>query len=419
MKIFQVFLYNVSLRLYRLSISISSIQNNKAKNWIRGRKKWHQQLKQQLQPDEKRIWIHCASLGEFEQGRPVIESIRKNYPEYKIVLTFFSPSGYEIRKNYEQADYIFYLPLDTKGNATKFIELVDPQITIFIKYEFWYHYIDILHKKKKPLFLISAIFREDQVFFKWYGGLFLDILRKFTHIFVQDKNSLKLLQNHDLQNVSLAFDTRFDRVSEIAANARQITEVETFLNNKKSIIAGSTWPEDEELLVTFINNNPATKYIIAPHEIDVEQIEQLREKIDRPVVLFSETKDKDEPVSSKDAELLIIDNIGMLASLYKYGYISYVGGGFGEGIHNTLEPAVYGIPVVFGPNYHKFKEAEDLIAAGAAFAVNNYDELQTLLFRLLNNKEVYQKSSAAANAYIKNHRGGTDTIMAYLKEYFI
>ena len=400
-----------------MSISVSSITNEKARNWITGRKKLLQNIQSSLQPDEKRIWIHCASLGEFEQGRPVLDAIKQQYPDYKIVLTFYSPSGYVIRQNYEKADYVFYLPLDTKKNAEKFISLVNPKLAIFVKYEFWHHFLNTLDKKNIPLLLISAIFREEQPFFKWYGGLFINMLNKFSHIFVQDKKSKQLLEKNGIKNVRIAPDTRFDRVRDIAATSSTIDIVEKFLDHKHAIIAGSTWEEDEEILIKFINNNPALKYIIAPHEIDADHIEHIRSGIDRPAVLYSEAADPDIEVDVKVAEVLIIDNIGMLSSLYRYAFISYVGGGFGDGIHNTLEPAVYGIPVVFGPHYHKFKEAVDLIQAGAAFSVHNYDELETLFYKLLNNRDVHSKASKEAHHYIEHHLGGTEIIMTHLDEY--
>ncbi|OFY57479.1 MAG: 3-deoxy-D-manno-octulosonic acid transferase, partial [Bacteroidetes bacterium RBG_19FT_COMBO_42_10] len=314
----------------------------KVKIWINGNRNWFEVLRKKISSEERYVWMHCASLGEFEQGRPVIEAIKKEKPHVKIVLTFFSPSGYEIRKNYQMADIICYLPPDTPKNADKFISIVDPAVVIFVKYEFWYNYLAILGKKKIPLYLISGIFNMDQHFFKWYGSFFRLMLRNFTWFFVQDKHSLELLGKIGLENVTVAGDTRFDRVMQIAGTAREIPELDRFRGKEKIFLAGSCWKQDEEIIAEYINKFPdMMKWIFAPHEIEIENIERLEKLLKVKYVRFSQLT-----VAPADARVLIIDNIGMLSSAYRYSHISAVGGGFGKGIHNILEPACWGIPVL-------------------------------------------------------------------------
>lgn len=357
-----ILFYNLSVFFYSLLVRFASLFNPKAKQWVQGRKDILKKIAKEVEGETNLVWFHSASLGEFEQGRPVIEAFRAKYPEYKIVLTFFSPSGYEIRKNYEGVDYVFYLPVDSKKNAKAFIRIIDPKMVFFIKYEFWYHYLNQLRKQEIPTYIFSTIFRKNQMFFKPYGGLYRKILKAFTHFFVQNEESIKLLKGIGFENVSLAGDTRFDRVYTIAKQAKVLDQVEDFAQNRPVMIAGSTWPKDEENIISYINNaDKDYKFIIAAHEVDENHIKSIVNAIEKPYVRFtSATKAEIDA-----AEVLVVDCIGILSSLYRYADVSYIGGGFGRGIHNTLEAACYGLPVIFGPNYHKFKEAKDLLALGA------------------------------------------------------
>ena len=353
-------LYNIFLLLYRAGIGCYSLFNSKAKKWIEGRKQWPLKMIAALHPDEKRIWFHCSSLGEFEQGRPLIESLKQKYPQYKIVITFFSPSGYEVQKNYAGADYVFYMPLDNKRNAKRFIKLINPSLAVFVKYEFWYHYLEELHTKKIPTIIISAAFRKEQTFFSWYGKLFRSLLHCFNWIFVQDEQSKKLLEGIGFdKNVSVSGDTRYDRVSAIAKNKKDLPLAEKFKDNHKLLIAGSTWPDDEKILKACLSVLPDDwKLIIAPHEIDEAHIQSIQSLFINENVLYSSLI-KNE--NSFDKKVLIIDNIGLLSSLFAYGEIAFIGGGFQKGgIHNVLEPAVFGFPVIFGPVFEKFVEAKKL-----------------------------------------------------------
>jgi len=406
------FIYHILIRLYQAAISTASVLgNHKAKLWIGGRKDIFKKLQSALKQDEKRIWVHAASLGEFEQGRPLIEKIKEQHPEYKIILTFFSPSGYEVRKNYTGADYIFYLPMDIPANAKRFIDLVKPEKVLFIKYEFWFNYLSILKKRNIPVYLCSAIFRENQLFFKWYGGWYRNILSMFSHFFVQTDKSKELLDSIGFTNVSVTGDTRFDRVYAIASNAREINEVAAFVGSHQCLIAGSTWEPDEDLLAAYINEKDApVKYIIAPHEIHLSHIERLEKSIGKQVVRFSAWKQN--PAGNPD--VLIIDNIGMLSSLYRYGQIAYIGGGFGKGIHNTLEAATFGLPILFGPNYNKFQEAKDLIAFGGAFSITCQNELSHKLDELFSNPAALKNAQKVAGEYVKNNIGATDLICAHI-----
>jgi 3-deoxy-D-manno-octulosonic-acid transferase len=346
-------LYNTGIMLYTLAIRIAALFSGKAALWVRGRKDWQGQITEKIKNKDKVLWVHCASLGEFEQGRPVIEEIRHEKPDLKIVLTFFSPSGYEIRRNYPLADCIVYLPADTPGNAAKFIKLVHPEAAIFVKYEFWNNYISVLHSRNIPLYLISGIFRPGQLFFRWYGTFFRSMLRKFKMLFVQDEASSELLRKAGILNVVVAGDTRFDRVRKIACAARHIKELEEFRGEEKLFLAGSSWIPDEEIITKYINLHPGKmKWVFAPHEIDNSNIERLMKLLKVKTARFSlygSTPD------NADARVLIIDNIGMLSSAYRYAHIAAVGGGFGKGIHNILEPACWGIPVLFGPRHEKFR----------------------------------------------------------------
>lgn len=409
------FLYNLSIHIYSILIHLASIFNNKAKQWVRGRKDIFERIRSEVGTVEKIAWFHAASLGEFEQGRPVIEAFKKQFPEYKILLTFFSPSGYEIRKNYEGADYIFYLPVDSKSNAKKFIRLINPQIVIFIKYEFWFNYLKILNQNNTPVFIVSAIFRREQHFFKWYGGWFRKNLQNIAWFFVQNENSLELLKSIELNNATVSGDTRFDRVVEIAKNPKKFTLVEGFVKNSFVLLAGSTWPEDEKMLThLFSLNIPGFKLIIAPHEIHESHILQIEKNYSSHKII---RLSKAEKVKVADFDILIIDGMGFLSSLYQYCHVAYIGGGFGKGIHNILEAVTFGKPVIFGPNYKKFAEAVELVEKGGAFTFQNETGLKSHFGNLANLESFYQKSTALCKTYIETNKGATKKILQKISTY--
>lgn len=350
------------------------------------------------------IWIHAASVGEFEQARPLIERLRREKPQHKIVVTFFSPSGYEMRKNYAQADGVYYLPFATRTNARRFLDALQPTMAIFVKYEFWPAYLHELKRRNIPTYSISAIFRPGQLFFRPWGKWYLDTLRCFTHIYVQDQASLQLLRESGISRSSIAGDTRFDRMAEVTAHPKQIPVVEQFVGGcKQVIVAGSTWPQDEALLARFIDNSLAIKLILVPHEIDDKHLHTIFELFEGRMVRYTRANE----VNIRHARVLVVDTMGLLSSIYPYGQVAYIGGGFGVGIHNTIEAAAYGMPVVFGPNYQHFREAKGLIAAGAAESVKNYDELQNALLRALDN---YAETGARAAQYVQSELGATDKI---------
>jgi 3-deoxy-D-manno-octulosonic-acid transferase len=383
--------------------------NTKAKLWLKGRKNIFDRITSILKPSEKRIWVHASSLGEFEQGRPVIEKLKELRPDYKIVLTFFSPSGYEIRKDYKGADYIFYLPLDTRENAARFIDLVKPEKVIFIKYEFWYNYLTAIKYRRIPLYLVSANFRKEQHFFKWYGGWFRELLYNFEHIFVQNERSANLLKSININCITIAGDTRFDRVYSIATSSRELPEVKNFVGSTFCLIAGSTWEPDEELLIKYLNETShPVKMIIAPHEIKEAAIEGMIGKLNKKTVRYSQLK------NTGNADVLIIDNIGMLSSLYRYGKVAYIGGGFGKGIHNILEAATFGLPVIFGPNYHKFQEAVNLSKAGGAFPIIDYPVLKSTLDDLIEDTAKNNYCSEISRKFVENNLGATNIILEKL-----
>ncbi|MBT3386197.1 MAG: 3-deoxy-D-manno-octulosonic acid transferase [Prolixibacteraceae bacterium] len=402
-------LYKIAIFFYSLLIRLASPFNEKAKLFVKGRKNWRETLQNKIEKDAKYLWFHCASLGEFEQGRPVIEEIKKQFPEFKIVLTFFSPSGYEIRKNYNLADVVMYLPVDTKNNAQTFIDIVKPEKVFFIKYEFWYNYINELKKREIPLYIVSAMFRENQQFFKnsYLGNWFRKMLFQFEHFFVQNETSAQLLKNIGLSNVTISGDTRFDRVAAIAKNSKEIPIVEKFKGNSTLIVAGSTWKADEELLVEFINQNKNIKFIIAPHEVSSANINRLQHLLIKRANLFSQINE----TIIDNCQVLIIDSVGLLSSLYRYGNIAYIGGGFGVGIHNILEAATFGLPVIFGPNYKNFREAVDLKSLGGAFPIKNLGELEFALNDLVNLKTQLEKASLINKNYIAKNVGSTLVII--------
>lgn len=407
-----VLLYNFLLRLYFVLVLIASVRNDKAKKFINGRKRIFRKIRKEIDVNAPKIWVHCASLGEFEQGRPVIEAYKKQHPEVKVVLTFFSPSGYEVRKNYAGADYIYYLPLDTYFNAKKFVSIINPKAAIFVKYEFWYHYLKTLHKNHVPTYVISAIFRPNQVFFKWYGGLFRGMLKNYKQIFVQNQKSKDLLSTINVHNVTISGDTRFDRVAEIAANAKSLPVVESFAKNNFVVVGGSTWAPDEDLLVEFVKKHQDVKMIIAAHETHESHIVEIMGKLQGvPSIRYTEAT----PENVANYRVLVIDVIGILSSVYQYGKVGYIGGGFGVGIHNTLEAATFGLPVLFGPNYQKFQEAKDLVATGGAFPITNYDEVNSAIEMLHSNPEKLAQSSGAAKSYVASQVGATAAILAQVE----
>ena len=404
------------MRIYFLLVRIAALfGNQKAAKLVKGQKQAWRKIHEYEQTHPERrlegcVWIHAASVGEFEQARPVIERLRKEQPWRPVLLTFFSPSGYELRKDYDQADLVTYLPFATGRNAKRWIETVRPSMAIFVKYEFWPAYIRHLHKKQIPLYSISAVFNDKQYFFRWYGVKGRRMLKKFTRLFVQDEHSAELLGKRGITQVSVTGDTRFDRVSEIAANARKIEPIEQFVQGAAHVIvAGSTWPEDEKLLLRYINDHAdggygnQTKLILVPHEIDEAHMHQIFQAWQGRFVRLS-TADKQ---NVRHTNTLVVDQLGKLSSIYQYGHIAYIGGGFGEGIHNTLEAAVYGLPVVFGPNYQAFREAHGLIAAGAAKSVRSYEELEQAITELESNRDA---AGMAAAKYVASHVGATAKI---------
>lgn len=400
--------YNILIRLYVSAIRFTGLWNKKANEWHQGRKDLFLSLEQKIHNQDKIIWMHCSSAGEFEQAKPIIEHLKQDFPFYKILISFFSPSGYEVAKNYTYADFITYLPLDTKQNARRFIELVNPRLIIFIKYEFWYHHLSVAATKHIPILLVSAVFRKDQIFFKGYGGFYKQMLFLFRHIFVQDEASLKLLNEIHINQCSISGDTRFDRVVKIADSFTEIPLIKDFIQNKNVVVAGSTWGDDEKILSAI----SGLKLILAPHQINEIHLLEI-EKLFPKSIRYSALK----KLPASFAEVLIIDNVGMLAKLYQYATIAYVGGGFTkDGIHNILEAAVYGKPVILGPVYKKYREATELIACGGAFSIVAADELEKKINTLLTDKKEYEKASHRAQDYVFKNTGATNKVVTYIQE---
>lgn len=413
MKMMRLF-YDVSIRFYNLALKLAAIFSKKARLWGEGRKNWPTRLKKELETirGKKLIWMHCASLGEFEQGRPLIEWLKEKRPDCKILLTFFSPSGYEIRKNYALTDVVFYLPLDTAVNARRFLQIAEPELAIFVKYEFWFHYLRQLEERQISHVLISAIFRKEQIFFKTYGGFFRSMLAGFDRLFVQDEASKALLKGIQTKEVYVAGDTRIDRVLAIAKQNRRFPLLDAFAGRRPLLIVGSSWPPDEAILVPFINQYLPEdwKVIIAPHQIKESGIKALEDSLAAPSIRYSQAEAQD--LTSR--RVLIIDNIGMLSALYAYGRLAYIGGGFGAGIHNTLEPIAFGLPVIFGPKYKKFMEAVELVQKGGAFSIENQQEL-SLVFENLRQEEAYARARSAARSYVERNQGATERIGRFLE----
>lgn len=400
-------LYNLAIGLYDIAVHLAAPFSRKLRKMMKGHWVVYELLRQQVEKDVRYIWFHAASLGEFEQGRPLIEEIRRRYPDYKILQTFFSPSGYEVRKNYRGADIVCYLPFDKPRNVKKFLDIVNPCMAFFIKYEFWKNYLDELHKRRILVYSVSSIFRKDQIFFKWYGGTYRNVLKSFDHLFVQNETSKRFLAKIGINRVTVVGDTRFDRVLQIREQAKELPLVEKFKGDSLTFVAGSSWGPDEELFIEYFNNHPEMKLIIAPHVIDENHLVEIIGKLKRPYVRYTRA---DEQKIQK-ADCLIIDCFGLLSSIYRYGEIAYIGGGFGVGIHNTLEAAVYGIPVIFGPKYQKFMEAIQLIKAKGAYSIKNGAELTGLLDRMLSDNDFLKETGDNAGYYVTSNSGATDKVL--------
>ena len=406
-------MYSLAIFLYMLAVIVVSPFHKKAGAIVRGHIDTFKILREKIDRNARYVWFHAASLGEFEQGRPLIERFRREHPEYKILLTFFSPSGYEVRKNYEGADVICYLPFDTPGNVMSFFRLVRPEMAFFIKYEFWWNFLRACKHYNIPVYSISSIFRANKVFFKWYGKGYSAVLRLVDHFFVQDEESACLLSTlHITDNVTIVGDTRFDRVLDIQAKSRELPLVETFGKDAKSIfVAGSSWPQDEELIIPYFNNHPQMKLILAPHVIDEAHLKHIESKLKRPFVRYTEANED----TVAQADCLIINCFGLLSSIYRYGNLAYVGGGFGAGIHNVPEAAVYGIPVLFGPNNKGFREAQDLLRLGGCFEITGQPLFNALVDKLTGNPRLCAKKGALCRDYIKSNAGATETIFSTLQ----
>jgi len=405
-------LYYTGIRLYHLMVFLASLFNEKAREFIRGRKGLFSHLEENTAGWDQTVWFHCASLGEFEQGRPLIEEMKARDPGLKILLTFFSPSGYRIRKDYSHADYVTYLPVDTPSNARRLVELLQPEKVFFIKYEYWYFLLRELHGQDIPVFLVSAIFRKEQVFFRWYGGWFRKMLHDYRQIFVQDDASRQLLLQYGITHVAVSGDTRFDRVRKISRNATTLPLIEKFRGDELLVIGGSTWPGDEELLIRYYKESGHSfKMILAPHEVYEQNIQRLSAAFDtREVVIWSGAHVENIP----QARVLIIDVVGLLSALYGYGNLAFIGGGFGKGIHNILEAATHGLPVIFGPNHQKFKEALDLKSREAAFSVSNFSEFRELMDSLFADRRQIRTSGKTARFYVEENAGATTRILNFL-----
>lgn len=407
------YLYNFAISLFGIVVRFLAIFNEKLALFVKGRKETFTKLKATIEPKEKSIWMHCASLGEFEQGRPILEGIRASRPRYKIILSFYSPSGYEVRKDYQGADVVVYLPIDTKSNARKFIELVHPDMAIFVKYEFWPNMLSVLKEQSIRTILVSGVFREDQVFFKSYGKWMKKSLQSFSHFFVQNKSSENLLKKIGFSNVTISGDTRFDRVASILEQNNSLDFLKDFVKDHIVLVAGSTWPSDESKLVKFINQNPHKniRYIIAPHNMNPKDILKLKNSIDSPVSLYSEGS-----IDTK-AKVFIADTVGILTKIYSYADIAYVGGGYDkEGVHNVLEPAVFGIPLVIGPVFDKFEEAKELVELKGCLVANDQADLNDHLNKLILNEKYRNELGRITMTYIKNHLGATKIILNYIED---
>lgn len=404
-------IYNLVIYIYLFGVKLAALFSSKPAKMVKGHREVFDILRDKIDRNARYIWFHAASLGEFEQGRPLIERIRKEHPEYRILQTFFSPSGYEVRKNYQGADIVCYLPFDTPRNVRRFIEMVYPCMVFFIKYEFWQNYLNTLYKKGIPVYSVSSIFRPNQIFFRWYGKDYRKVLKTFSHLFVQNEVSEKLLASIGVTDVTIVGDTRFDRVLDICTVAKDLPLVKAFKGNSKTFVAGSSWGPDEDIFIRYFNEHPEMKLVIAPHVVSDSHLKEIMEKVKRPCVRYTEATE--ENVSKADC--LIIDCYGLLSSIYRYGEISYIGGGFGVGIHNVLEAAVYGIPVIFGPNNKKFREAQHLLEKKGGFEINDYEEFKRLMDRFLTDNSYLQQAGNAARDYVKNNSGALEKIMKAIR----
>ncbi|MBX2901254.1 MAG: 3-deoxy-D-manno-octulosonic acid transferase [Cyclobacteriaceae bacterium] len=410
-------LYSFSILLMRIGFGIAAWFHPKARLFVSGRRHLFKNLQAAFKNNTaKVIWVHCASLGEFEQGRPVMERLRTEFPEIKILLTFFSPSGYEVRKNYTGADFVFYLPWDTASQAKRFVEITNPVLAIFIKYEFWYHFAAALRKKNLPLLSVSSIFRANQIFFQSYGAFFRRILKNFDHFFVQNQTSLTLLKSINIPNATVAGDTRFDRVHAITQQPVALEAIENFKGSDRTFVVGSMWPEDLDVLAPFMNDHKKSlRFIIAPHEISETFLQQIETSVQSRCVRYSQIANPALPLA--DYSVLIIDNVGMLSKLYRYGEFAYVGGAYGKGLHNILEAACYGVPIFFGNlNYEKFKEATDLIMRGGAFALSGYAELEATYELMVNRPENFMLACEVTKAYVEENLGATEKIISHCRK---
>ena len=402
-------MYNIIIYLYALGVAILSLFNEKVRKMRQGEHDAIRILREKVDPQAKYVWFHAASLGEFEQGRPLMEQLRKEHPEYKILLTFFSPSGYEVRKNYEGADIICYLPLDTITNARRFLRTIRPVMAFFIKYEFWYNYLHILKHRNIPVYSVSSIFRPDQVFFKWYGRQYGHVLKCFTHFYVQNEVSRELLAKIGIHDVTVVGDTRFDRVLQIKEAAKKLPIVEAFCDKKKVFIAGSSWQPDEEIFIPWLNEHKDWKLVIAPHVIGEDHLQQIEKLLEgRKVVRYTEATEE----NVKGAEVLMINCFGLLSSIYGYADVTYVGGGFGVGIHNTLEAAVWDVPVFFGPNNQRFQEAQGLKLCGAGLEIGNADDFRRLMQGFEDHPTLAKELGEKAGAFVESMTGATRKILA-------
>lgn len=407
-------MYNILLYIYELAIFVAGFFSKKVRKMWCGEREAFKVLKKKVDPEAQYAWFHAASLGEFEQGRPIIEEYRRMYPNHKILLTFFSSSGYEVRKNYDGADIVCYLPIDTPTNALRFLRTVRPVVAFFIKYEFWYNYLHILRHRGVPVYSVSSIFRREQVFFKWYGYQYRHVLRCFSHFFVQNEESRRLLATLGMKNVTVTGDTRFDRVIQIAKESKSIPIVQAFKNGRRMFVAGSSWLPDEQIFLPYLAQHPDWKVVVAPHVIGESHLEQIQKLLEGRRVLRYTQIDADDAMKLGDAEVLIIDCFGLLSSIYKYGDIAYVGGGFGVGIHNLPEAAVWNIPVIFGPNHEKFQEAKELKQCGGGMAIDNADDFIHIMDNFLSSEKERRKAADAAGNYVRSHSGATEKILRSL-----
>ena len=400
-------IYNLAMYILELGVKLAALFSDKPAKMVKGYREVFDLLQRKIDRNAQYIWFHAASLGEFEQGRPLIERIRKEYPQYKILQTFFSPSGYEVRKNYDGADIVCYLPIDTPSNVKKFVDLVNPCMVFFVKYEFWQNYLNTLYKKGIPVYSVSSIFRSNQIFFRWYGKGYQQVLKTFAHLFVQNEESKQLLAGIGVNNTTVVGDTRFDRVLDICAAAKQLPLVQKFKGDALTFVAGSSWGPDEDIFIKYFNAHPEMKLIIAPHVVNDSHLKEIESKLQRSSIRY--TKATEENV--QQADCLMIDCYGLLSSIYRYGEISYIGGGFGVGIHNVLEAAVYGIPVIFGPNNKKFREAQHLLANKGGFEINSYEDFEQLMNKFLSDEVYLKQSGKAAGDYVKGNAGAMEKIM--------